>query len=223
MNITSSVFVFNLNYVLEVSVDRTVIRALEDESARSEYVLRATHHQSFLDIGIREPAVHLDAWKNKVDPTAEIARPGIDLLLPVSIHALPVGMKVSDEIHEDWILSTFIPLTNDFSADKKLVEDTPIGSTDVLFMRHAILAKILCRTSRVNLTPGNVEITHQHDALAHLDQITNSTFQSAQKAIAEVVTKTVGVCRTVDAEEDKSRELYTHATAFRVEKDWINA
>ena len=144
-------------------------------------------HQSLLDVCLLEPVLDGNATQYKVDPRSEVARPGIDLLLPVGEHAFAVRVKLATKIVQYWLFSSLITLTRYVSIQQELIEDAPVGCAQVLVMRHPLGPHVILCPCSINQVPGDVQISSEYNIPPHLRQIAYPRLQRGEKADAKPV------------------------------------
>jgi hypothetical protein len=78
-------------------------------------------------------------------------------------------------------------------------------------------------TSRISLISGDVEIPGQHNSFSRCSEVSDSSIKGLDEPMTEVIPRPTAVCRAVNANEDKRRELEHQAAAFSIEGWRINA
>lgn len=198
---------FTVYYVFGRSIYGTVIRS----------------HETLLYIAVGKPRLHFYATQHKVDARAKVSRPCVDLLLPMGIHTLAVGVKFPADIPEHRMLSTWIALANDLAVLEKLVEKAPVGAVEIILLRDTLLIHVFFCLCGIDLFSRYIEISRQYDPLAHLRKVADAGVESRNKTIPEVVSEAVAIGWTVHTEEDKGGELKNQAAALRVQRCCVDA
>ena len=89
-----------------------------------------------------KPITHGATRQDKVDSASKVARPGIDLYLPMSVHARSLRVKLPGGVKHDRLLPAFVSFTVDLAANNELVEDAAIWRTDVFLACQASLLDV---------------------------------------------------------------------------------